>query len=83
MNADEISQLLRLLEYFEDLFYGTLGDWDIEPVDLVLKPYSKPFNCKYYPVPRINKETLHKELKRLVKKGLLTLVQQIQYGFIW
>ena len=27
MNAEEITQLLRLLEDFEDLFDGSLGDW--------------------------------------------------------
>ena len=45
-----------------------------------LKPYSKPFNSRYYLVPRINKETFRKELKRLVEVVLLTPVQQIQYG---
>ena len=27
----------------------------------------KMFNCKYYPVPIINKEIFHKEIKSLVK----------------
>ena len=49
----------------------------MEPVDLELNPYSKPFNGKYYPFTRINKETLFKYLQHL---GLLTLVQQSQYG---
>ena len=34
MNAEEITQLLRLLDYFEGLFDVTLGDWDTDPVDL-------------------------------------------------
>ena len=34
MNAEERTQLIRLLEYSKDLFDGTLGDWDTEPVDL-------------------------------------------------
>ena len=66
LNAEERTLLLSLLEYFEDLFDGTLGDWDTEPIDLELNPYFKPFNSRYYPVPRINKETFRKELKRLV-----------------
>ena len=57
MDAEERTQLLRLLQYFEDLFDGTLGYWDTEPVDLELKPGSKDFNSKYYPVYRNNKET--------------------------
>ena len=28
INAKEITQLLRILEYLEDLFDVTLGDWD-------------------------------------------------------
>ena len=57
MNYEEITQLLSLFKDFEDLFDGTLGDWTTEPVDLELKPDYKPFNIRYYPVPRINKET--------------------------
>ena len=37
MNPEEGTQLLSLLEDFEDLFDGTFGDWDTEPVDLKLK----------------------------------------------
>ena len=41
---------------------------------------SKPFNSNYYPVPRIDKEKFCKELKILVEIGVLTPVQQSQYG---
>ena len=34
LNSEERTLLLRLLEDFEDLFDGTLGDWATEPVDL-------------------------------------------------
>ena len=36
MNAEDITQLLRLLEYFEGLFDGTLGYWYTYPVNLEL-----------------------------------------------
>ena len=61
-------------------FYGTLRDWDIDPVNQEIKPGSKLFNSKYYPVSIINKDTFRKELKRLVKIVVLTPVQQSQYG---
>ena len=80
MNAEERTQLLRLLKKFKDLFYGTLGDWDTEPVKLELNPGSKPFNSKYYLIPRINKDTFYKYLKRLVKIGVLTQAQPSKYG---
>ena len=62
------TQLLRLLDNFQDLFDGTLGDWDTDPANLELKTDSKPFNCKYYPVPRnINK---HKSRDEVIIKSL-------------
>ena len=60
MNAEERTPLLSIFKDLEDLFDGNLGNWDIEPVELELKPDSKPFNSRYYPVPRINKKTFRK-----------------------
>ena len=45
-----------------------------------LNTYSKPFNSKYYTVHIINKETFRSYLKRLVEIGVITPVQQSQYG---
>ena len=59
INAEEWTQLLILVENSEDLFGGTPGDWYTDPFDQKLNPDFKPFNCKYYPVPIINKETFH------------------------
>ena len=56
-NTEDRTQLLGILKYFEDLFYITLVDWDIELIELELNTNSKLFNCKYYPVPGFNKET--------------------------
>ena len=67
LNTEERAQLLRLLEYFKDLFGGTLGYWFTYPVYLELKSDSKPFNCKYYLVPKIKKNKFCKYLKHLVK----------------
>ena len=57
LDAEERTLLLSLIEDFRDLFDGILGDWSTEPVDLELKPDSKPLNSRYYPVSIINKET--------------------------
>ena len=62
------------------MFGGALGDLATEPVDLDLNPGYKPFNSRYYPVPRINKETFLKDLKFLVEIVVITPVQQSQYG---
>ena len=50
-------KLLLLLKDVEDLFDGTLGHWETEPIDIELKPEHKPSSARYYPVPRINKAT--------------------------
>ena len=80
LNAEEITQRIRLLNCFEDLFDSLLGYWDTYPTDLELNPYYKPLNCKYYPVTIIKNETFHKELQSLLKIGVLTLVQQFKYA---
>ena len=66
INDEERTLLLSLIKDFEDLFGGTLDDWTTEPFNLEINPDSKPFNSRYYPVPRINKETFRKDIKRLV-----------------
>ena len=78
LNTEERTQLIRLFEDLEDSIYVTLWYWDTDLVDLELNPYSKSFNCKYYIVPRISKDTFCKELKRLVKIRVLNPVQPSQ-----
>ena len=46
----------------------------------MLKSDSKPFNYKNYLLPRINRETLRKELQILLEIGVLNMVFQYQYG---
>ena len=41
---EDRTQLLGILKDFEDLFDGALVYWYTDPVDLELKPDSKPFN---------------------------------------
>ena len=75
MNAEERTQILEFLGDFEDLFDGVLGEWDPYLINLELNPGSKQFNSKCYPVPRMNKNTFHNDIKRSVKMGVLALVQ--------
>ena len=37
--------LLELLQTYEPLFDGTLGEWKLEPVSLELKPDAKPYHA--------------------------------------
>ena len=80
LTDSEQQMLYKLLKEYEDLFDGTLGKWNTEPVHVEMKPDAKPSSSRYYPVPHINKETFRKELMRLVEIGVLTPVQESRYG---
>ena len=80
LDSDEKEELLELLQEFEELFDGTLGDWDTEPVDFELKEDAKPHSARYYPMARIHKETFKTEIKRLVKLKVLEEVRESEWG---
>eukprot|EP00804_Cyclotella_cryptica_P017652 CCRYP_006766-RA/>CCRYP_006766-RA protein AED:0.67 eAED:0.49 QI:0/0/0/1/0/0/2/0/211 len=71
LSLQDQNKLLELLRKYEDLFDGTLGDWNTEPVSFELKEGAKPYHGRAYPVPHSLKETLMKELKRLCDLGVL------------
>jgi hypothetical protein len=63
--------LLELLLKFEELFDGTLGDWKLPPVSFELKEGAKPYHGRSFPIPKIHKATLMKEIDHLVLIGVL------------
>ena len=71
LNPDEQNQLLEVLFEFEDLFSGTLGDWNTEPVSFELKEGSKSFQGKALPIPQKHKVTVRTEVDRLCKIEVL------------
>jgi hypothetical protein len=48
-----------------------LGDWKTKPVSFQLKEGVSPYHGRAFPVPKIHKATLIKEVERLVKLGVL------------
>jgi Reverse transcriptase (RNA-dependent DNA polymerase). len=80
LNKRQQLSLLRLLQKYEALYDGTLGKWDTDPVNIELHEDAKPVSSQYYPVPKINKETFRKELLCLVDIGVLTPVQDSEWG---
>ena len=58
--------LLKLLQKYKELFDGTLGQWNTEPVHIELCEDTKPVSSRYYPVPKIQNDSFHKELYRLL-----------------
>eukprot|EP00804_Cyclotella_cryptica_P021312 CCRYP_001568-RA/>CCRYP_001568-RA protein AED:0.37 eAED:0.39 QI:0/0/0/1/0/0/2/0/394 len=71
LSLQDQNKLLELLTEFEELFDGTLGDWNTEPVSLELKEGAKPYHGRPFPVPKMHKETIIKELNRLCELGVL------------
>ena len=71
LKSEEKNKLFRLLTSFKDLFDGTLGDWNTNPVDLELKKDAEPCHSKKFSVPQIHYSTLKTELDRLVEIGVL------------
>ena len=71
LNAEQKKSLLQTLMKFEHLFDGNLGDWNTPPVHLELKEGAKPYHGRAFPVPRIHRETMKKEVDRMVKLGIL------------
>jgi hypothetical protein len=71
LKTNQQKKLLQLLKRYELLFNGTLCDWKTKPVSFQLKEGVPPYHGQAAPVPKINKETLIKEVERLVKLGVL------------
>jgi hypothetical protein len=71
LSADQQKKLLQLLKKYESLFDGTLGDWKTKPVLFQLREGVSPYHGQAFQVPKIYKDTIIKEVKRLCKLGLL------------
>ena len=69
LSPSDHAKLLEVLTEFEDLFDGTLGDCDIEPVTFELKDGTKPYHGISFPIPQVHKETIMTEIKRPQKLG--------------
>jgi hypothetical protein len=71
LNANIQKKLLQVLKKYELLFDGRLGYWKTKPVSFQLKEGVLLCHGQAFPVPKIHKDTLTKEVKRLCKLGIL------------
>jgi hypothetical protein len=71
LSRSRCNSLLALLLKFEELFNGTLRDWKLPPVSYELKEGAKPYHGRPYPIPKIHKATLMKEINHLIWIGVL------------
>lgn len=72
LTAEQQQALYAVLQQYEDLFEGSLGEWPDEEIEVELKADAVPFHCgKPIRIPHIHLETLKKEVQRLVEIGVL------------
>ena len=72
LSADHQKKLLQRLFEFESLSDGTLGDWKSKPVSFFqLKQGASPYHGRAFPLPKIHKDVLIKEVERPCKLGEL------------
>jgi hypothetical protein len=74
LHVEEQHQLKILLQKYEHLFDGTLGEFNMEPVSLqLMNTNCKPIHVRAYTVPRSVEQQLQhiKEIVRLVGIGVL------------
>ncbi len=71
LSADQQKKLLQLITNYELLFDGTLGDWKTKLVLFQLKEGVSPDHGWAFPVPKVHKETIIKEVERLCQLGVL------------
>ncbi len=71
LRTSHCNSLLVLLLNFEELFDGMLRDWKLPPLSFELKEGAKPYHSRPYPIPKIHKATLIKEIDCLISIGVL------------
>jgi hypothetical protein len=80
LTASQQEKLLSLLFDYEQLFDGTIGDWNRPPVSIEMKERAKPYHGRPYPIAQIHKATLMKEINRLGGIGVLKRQSSSQWA---
>ena len=80
LNTNEKKKIYELLLKYKDLFNGTLIEWKMDLVDFEMVEDAKLHSQRHYPVPRLYKDTLKKEIDRLVDLGVLEPIQESEWG---
>jgi hypothetical protein len=79
-SANQQKKLLQLLIKYDSLFDSILGYWKTKPVSFQLKECASPYHGQAFPVPKIHKYTLIKEVERLYKLGVLEQQQASEWA---
>ena len=78
---DQRQKVFDLLKQFEDLFDGTLGEFQMKPYNIELADGATPYHLKIsYTIPHAYIQTVKPEVKRLVKLGVLKKINDSEYS---
>jgi hypothetical protein len=80
LSPEECEQLRNVLLDFNELFQGTCGKYNGDPVSLELIPGSKPFYGKPFSIPKAYEQVTKDEIKHLQTLGLLIPVASSQWA---
>ena len=80
LTSEQQQQLTQLLQKHEPLFDGSLGKMKSEPYDIQLKENAKPYHAKPFPIPHAHEAKLRAEVQRLCDIGVLTKVNDSEWG---
>ena len=80
LNTGQQQKLLQLLQQFEPLFDGTLGEWKNTEYHIDLKEDAKPYHAKPFAVPRAYESAFRREVDRLCQIGVLKKVNRSEWA---
>ena len=81
LSANQQKKLLQLLQKYESLFDGTLGDWKTKPVSFQLKEGVSPYHGWAFPVPQNLQRHHQKRGGEIVQTGGIRETACIWMGF--
>jgi hypothetical protein len=80
LDIREQEQLFAVITKYKALFNSLLGTWKEHPHDIDLKPDSKPYHVKAFPIPKVHLETLKAEVQRLCDLGVLRKINRSEWA---
>ena len=80
LTKEQQLELLKVLKEHEPLFDGSLGKMKTEPYDIELRDNVKPYHAKPFPIPHAHEAKLRVEVQRLCDIGVLTKVNDSEWG---
>ena len=80
LNKNKQNKLYKLLKKYEAMFDGTLGNYTGSKYKIELRENVTPYHARPFPIPKIHEETLKKEVKRLVKIGVLKCINNSEWA---